>query len=126
VVAEVAPDLADDRRDRIREERAPALGVEAVDRLHEPDRARLDEILDRLARAPVAPRELPDEREVPLDETRARGRIAALAQEAQVGLVREPGGGHSRLRAHVLDASGGLFTPRPRAAEDVQDRVSVR
>ena len=49
---EVAPDLADDRRHRVGRELDPALELEAVDRLDQPDRADLDEVVDRLAAAP--------------------------------------------------------------------------
>ena len=50
-VAEVALDLADDGRHRVRGELHLALGVEALDREQQADRADLDEVLLRLAAA---------------------------------------------------------------------------
>jgi len=58
----VALDLADDRRYRVRRELHATLDVEAFDRQHEPDRADLDEILERLAPSRVARGDVADER----------------------------------------------------------------
>ena len=69
-VAEVALDLADDRRHRVRRELHAALDVEALDREHEPDRADLDEVLERLAAPGVAGGE-------------ASGRAACTARRAR-------------------------------------------
>ena len=49
-VAEVALDLAEDRRDRVARERHLARQVEAVDRLHEAQRRDLEEVVERLLR----------------------------------------------------------------------------
>ena len=57
VIAEVAPQLAEDRRHGVGGERSSALGVEAVDRLHQPEVRDLDQVVDRLGLAPVAKRE---------------------------------------------------------------------
>src|SRR5207253_1208631 len=64
LVAEVALDLADDVRRRIRRQLDAALEVETVDRLDQSDRADLDEILQLLAAVRVPPRERADERHV--------------------------------------------------------------
>ena len=49
LVAEVALDLADDRRRGVRRELHAALGVEPVDRLDQADGGDLDEVVERLA-----------------------------------------------------------------------------
>ena len=78
LVAEVALELAEDRRDRERGERGLALRVEAVDRLQQAERGDLHEVVERLAAALVAAGELAGERQEALDERVARRRIAAL------------------------------------------------
>ena len=65
--ADVAAKLADDRRDGIGAEVAPALLAEAVDRLDEADRTYLDEVVDGIGRPRESTRERVDEREVLLD-----------------------------------------------------------
>ena len=75
-VSEVALDLADDRRHRIRRELHATVDVEALDRQHEPDRADLDEILERLASPRVARGDVPDERQVLVDELVPRRRVS--------------------------------------------------
>ena len=87
LVPEVASDLADDRRHRIRRQLDPALEVEAVDRLDQPDRADLDEILDLLAPARVARGQRAHERQHLLDEPVARRSVAVLVIGAQQLLV---------------------------------------
>jgi hypothetical protein len=67
-VPEVPADLADDRRHRVARELHAAVDVEAVDRLDQPERANLDEILERLAAAGVAVRQCAHERHE-LDES---------------------------------------------------------
>ena len=62
LVAEVATNLADDRRHRVARELHAAVDVEAVDRLDQPERADLDEILQRLPPAGVAVRQRAHER----------------------------------------------------------------
>src|SRR3954454_20818987 len=73
-VAEVVADLALDRRAGQRGEVAMAGGVEAVDRLDEPDGPDLDEVVERLAAVEVAAGDGAHERQVRLD------RLAAGAQ----------------------------------------------
>ena len=77
-VAEVAAQLAEDRRHGVGREREPALGVPAVDGLDEADGRDLDQVVERLARAPVAQRERAGERHVALDQLLARALVAGL------------------------------------------------
>ena len=49
LVAEVALDLADDRRGRVGRELDPAVEVETVDRLEQADGADLNQIVERFA-----------------------------------------------------------------------------
>src|SRR5207247_7512228 len=89
-VAEVALDLAEDRRHRVAGERNLAVGVEAVDRLDEAERRDLDEVVERLLGALVAASQLTRERQEALDERVARRSVARLdvALEQQLGLAR--------------------------------------
>jgi hypothetical protein len=82
-VAEVALDLAEDRRDRVAGERHLAGGVEAVDGLDEAQRRDLDEVVHRLVGALVAPRELPGQRQVTLDQRVAQRRVARPGQTGE-------------------------------------------
>ena len=86
LVAEVALELAEDRRHGEGRERGLARRVEAVDRLEQAERGDLDEVVELLAAALVAPRELAGERQEALDQRLARGRVAvrgaALEQRA--------------------------------------------
>ena len=70
-----------------------AVRVEAVDRLQEPERGDLDEVVERLAGAVVAPRELARERQEALGE-RLAGRLVAVSvialQQAAVLLAAQP------------------------------------
>src|SRR3954468_6283078 len=78
LVAEVPFDLADDVRRRVRRQLDAAVEIEAVDRLDQPDRADLNEILELLAAVRVPPRERAYERHVLLDQLLARGDVALL------------------------------------------------
>src|SRR5207244_751473 len=89
-VAEVALDLADDVRRRVRRQLDATPEVEAVDRLDQADGADLDEILELLAPVGVAPRERADERHVVLDQLLPRRAVALLvvaAEEVTVALL---------------------------------------
>ena len=77
-VAEVALDLADDRRHGVRLERHAAVEVEAVDRLDQPDRADLDQVVERFALAGIAAGDRPHERHVLFDQLVARPLVAFL------------------------------------------------
>lgn len=78
-VAQVPLDLAGDRGHGKARKLASAPGVEAVDRLDQPDAAHLHEILHTLAAVRIAPRKCADERQVELDQPLPRGRVARLA-----------------------------------------------
>lgn len=73
LVAEVAADLAEDGRCREARELAAALGIEPVDRLDEPDRADLDQIVERLSAVGIPPRKSFDQRHQVHDEGFAVG-----------------------------------------------------
>ena len=68
-------DLAHDRRHGKRRELHPPVEVEPVDRLDQPDRADLDEILDGLAPVRIPAGERANERHQLLDETVTRGAV---------------------------------------------------
>jgi hypothetical protein len=86
VVAVVALQLAGDRGDGERRELAPALGVEAVDRAEQPDAGDLDEVVERLGAAVVAPGEAAGERQEALDELVAGGEVAEARVTAEQAL----------------------------------------
>jgi hypothetical protein len=71
-------DLAVDRGNREGRKINTPVELEPVDRVDQSDRADLDKVLELLAPAHVAPRELPHEWEVLLDQSVARGRVATL------------------------------------------------
>src|SRR5947208_4871913 len=105
-VTEMALELAQDRRDGVAGEGDVAIGVEAVDRLDEPERRDLEEVLERLLGALVAARELARQRQEALDERLARGGVAlALLAQKELAILSGPlrpaGGGV----AHVSDRS---------------------
>ena len=54
MIAEVLAELAEDRRHRERAEPRAHVGIEAVDRVQQPDAGDLLEVLDRLSGVPVA------------------------------------------------------------------------
>jgi hypothetical protein len=78
-VAEVAPDLALDRRDGVGGEGNTTARVEAVDRLDQPDDADLHQVVERLAPPGEARCQRAHERQVPLDQLPASLGVAALA-----------------------------------------------
>src|SRR3954470_3493216 len=82
-VAEVALELARDRRNRERREAHVARDVEAVDRLQQSQRRDLLEVVERLALAGVATRETARERQHSLGELGARGTVSVLVPPAQ-------------------------------------------
>ena len=69
LVPEVPLELADDRRRRVGRELDLAVEVEALDRLQQPDRSNLHQILERLASVPETAREKLDETDVLVDES---------------------------------------------------------
>ena len=74
-VAEVALELAEDGRHGVGGERDPAVGVVAVDGLHEAEVGDLAEVIERLARVAVLNGEGARERHVLLDQALARGTV---------------------------------------------------
>src|SRR5204862_2931152 len=86
-VAEMPLDLADDVRRGVGGQLNPAVEVEPVDRLDQPDRADLDEIFELLAAVRVAPRERADERHVLLDQLLTGCEVALLVIPAEENLV---------------------------------------
>src|SRR5579864_2825759 len=100
LVAEMTLDLADDVRRRVRRQLDAALEIEPVDRLDQPDRADLDEILELFATVRVAPRERPHERHVLLDQLLARMQVALFVVLAQEDLVVDAR--HYATRAFVM------------------------
>ena len=109
-VAEVALDLAQDGRHRVARERDPALEVEAVDGLDEPQAGDLEEVVEGLLGALVAARQLARERQEALDEHLAVDRVAPLevAREqraillgAAIAHADVPGGRAGRGHAHA-------------------------
>jgi hypothetical protein len=69
-------ELAEDRRDRERRERGLARRVEPVDRLQQPERRDLDEVVELLAAALIAPGQLACQGQEAGDQLLARDRIA--------------------------------------------------
>jgi hypothetical protein len=90
VVAEVALELAEHRRHRVGGERGLPRRVEAVDRLDQPERGDLHEVVEWLVGAPVAPRHAAGERQEARDELLARGlvAVAVIADEETPVLLR--------------------------------------
>jgi hypothetical protein len=78
----VALELAEDRRDGEGRERRLTRRIEAVDRLQEPERGDLDEIVEVLATALIATGELAGERQEALHE-RLAGRLIAGVRALQ-------------------------------------------
>ena len=72
-VADVALHLAGDRRDSERGELVAAARVVAVDGVEEADRARLEQVVELRARAPVPAGQRLDEGQVELTSARGRG-----------------------------------------------------
>jgi hypothetical protein len=99
--------LPDDRRHGIRAEVVASILAEPVHGLDEPDRADLDEVVDRFERAGEATGERMDEGQVLLDHPRARPMVASAV------VRRQQGGGRSAPRTpdvsppigHVIDRS---------------------
>jgi hypothetical protein len=83
----VTLELAKDRRHGERRERGRAGRLEAVDRLQQAERGDLDEVVERLAAALVAARELARERQEALDERLASRGIAVAVVALQQALV---------------------------------------
>jgi hypothetical protein len=83
----VALDLAEDHRDRVREQGVAARPIEAIDGLDQTDASALDEVVMRLSACAVAPREAPDEGHVSFDQALSRGAITSVVVGRQENLV---------------------------------------
>src|SRR3954469_1681413 len=109
VVAVVALELADDRRDRVRGELAAALGVEALDGAQQADARDLDEVVERLGAAAVAAGEAAGERHEALDELVAGAEVAEACVPAEQALdarIARLGGAGQRVPARRRRDSG--------------------
>ena len=82
-IAEVALDLAGDRRYREGRELDLAVEIEAIDGLQQPDRRDLLEVVERLALVRVAPRQAARQRKHPGDELLARLVVLLVVPPAQ-------------------------------------------
>jgi hypothetical protein len=82
-VAEVAADLAHDRRNGIRGQRGAATGVVTVDRLDQTDRTDLGQILELLAAGCKSAGERSDEWEMKLDQPLASVAVTILTPGPQ-------------------------------------------
>ena len=109
-------DLAEDRRRRVRRELQPALGIEPVDRLDQPDRADLDEIGHRLVAAGEPARQIVDQRHVQLDQLVAQSAAGAGRPPASSCNSREQlrrlGARDSPSRARVGGRHAAAASPR--------------
>ena len=90
-IAQVALELAEDRRDRVGRERAAPARVEAVDRLHERQAGHLLEVFQRLRRVAVAAREAARERQMALDQRGAGRRVAGPVPPREERVDRSSG-----------------------------------
>jgi hypothetical protein len=100
-IAEVALDLAQDGRRRIRHEARLARHVKAVDRLHDPDARDLDQIVYRFAAARIANGQRARQRQHLLGQLRTRRQIAILVVTPQEHLLVN-GAGHSGDALHPI------------------------
>ena len=109
VVAEVTLELAEHRRHRVGGERGLARRVEAVYRLDQPERRDLDEVVERLVGAAVAPRHAARQRQQALNEGLACGLVAVpvVADQQPAVLLR--------TRCAVLARAGRDVVARPGA-----------
>ena len=114
-VAEMALELADDGREDVGDELDVAIEVEAVDRLDQPERGDLLEILELLAATGVAARERRDERHEVRDQPVAGGDVALLAVGAQQRAAVDLGAGERSSCRH-----------RQSLAQDDRRRVARR
>jgi hypothetical protein len=118
-VAEVALELAEDRRHRVARERVAALHVVAVDRLDQAERRDLDQVVERLVAALVAAGELPGERHEAAAELVACAQVAEFVVEPEKSPVlgeprvrrflRGPLSGWSCHRWHLASVGGALL-----------------
>jgi hypothetical protein len=84
LVAEVSFELAEDRRHRVRGEGDAAIGIEAVDRFHEPEVRHLAEIFERFTSVPVLDGEGAGERHMSLDQPITCRKVACSGANPQL------------------------------------------
>ena len=87
VIAQVALELAGDRRNGEGGERRASVGFESIDRLHEADEGDLLEVLERFAPPLEATRKATRQRHPALHERVARLFVAALLVAAEKSLL---------------------------------------
>ena len=90
LVAEMALQLAEDRRRGVARELRPAAGLEAVDRLDQAEARDLKQVVEGLVGVRVAQREIARQREETLHELLARGKVCELVvanQQEALGLT---------------------------------------
>ena len=110
LIAEIALDLADDRRRRVGRELDAALEIEAVDRFEQPDRADLDQIVERFAAIGELDRQVARQVEVRDDEFAAQPLVLGLPASdrgplSSSGRARKVGEASERLpRALAIPA----------------------
>ncbi len=124
-VAEVALELAEDRRRGKGGEGSSAVGFETVDRVDEAEARNLEEVVERLAGAAVTQRQVLREGEVAAHQLLAGGLVAVLGKaRPEKPVVRQPvarsGGGVALdalglffFRCHRCHAPGSLHRRRP-------------
>ena len=133
-VAEVAAQLAEDRRPGEGRERDAALGVVALQRRDEPEAGDLEQVVAGLDSAAVAHREAAGERQEAAHELLARVLVARARVVAQQLLLGREGVGGTAGRRQVSGSSAlrsvgghrdwcgrvarGYPDPRPQAAYD--------
>ena len=82
-IAQVPLDLPEDVRDRERRKLDFPIGLETIDRLDEPDRAHLHEILETLAAVRIRAGNRHDQWDVRLDQAFSSGEVPLLPIRAQ-------------------------------------------
>ena len=88
-IAEVASKLAEDRRRRVGRKRLAALGIEAIDRLDQPEACDLHQVVELLGCASVAQGKRSRQRQKAPDQLLLQRGIAGLGVAAQeLGLIR--------------------------------------
>ena len=113
-VAEVAFDLAHDRRGRVGRELDAARGVEAIDRLDQTERSDLDQVLERLAAVGELDREIAHEIEIGNDQVVAQAVVRELVDAAGCGQLGEGLAGTPAIPA-LRVGRGGHALKRRRA-----------
>src|SRR5690348_13094075 len=101
-VAEVALELAEDCGDRVARERVAALAVEAVDGLDQTQAGHLDEIVERLACALVASRELARQWQEAVNQLGARRDVAVALETFEELALIGAGGRRVRDSRHLI------------------------